>query len=68
MLTDIQATDIKQDFPPLMPWREFAEWVRVDVEICRGWCERGYLPTTRIGKHRLVNIVALVEELKGAEK
>jgi len=49
--------------PPLMAWREFADWIRIDQSIVRGWIENGYLPTERIGKHRLVNVALLSQQL-----
>lgn len=55
------------DWPPIMPWREFAAWTRNDPGIVRGWIDRGYLPTTRIGKHVQVNLVALVDQLRATE-
>ncbi|MBV1789018.1 helix-turn-helix domain-containing protein [Marinobacterium sp. D7] len=52
-------TPVPAPVPPLMAWREFADWIRVDQNIVRGWCENGHIPTVRIGKHRLVNVALL---------
>ncbi|MBR9827169.1 MAG: DNA-binding protein [Oceanospirillales bacterium] len=49
--------------PPLMAWREFADWIRIDQSIVRGWIENGYLPSERIGKHRLINVALLSQQL-----
>lgn len=49
--------------PPLMPWRAFADWIQMEQSIVRGWVENGYLPTERIGKHRLVNVALLSKQL-----
>ena len=49
--------------PPLMAWREFADWIRVKQSVVGGWVESGYLPTERIGKHRLVNVALLSKQL-----
>lgn len=27
--------------------------------VVRGWCERGYLPSFKRGKHRVINLAAL---------
>lgn len=53
--------------PPLMQWREFADWIRVDQSIVKGWCEVGHLPTVRLGKHRLVNVALLAQQLLNQE-
>lgn len=55
------------DWPPMMSWSEFAEWIRVSPGIVRGWVDKGYLPMVRVGKHRMINIVALVDQLREDE-
>jgi len=51
--------------PPLMPWREFADWIRMENEhdTVRGWIRRGYLPTVKLGKHVMVNLSLLSQRL-----
>lgn len=51
--------------PPLMPWRQFAVWIRMeeDQDRVRGWIDKGYLPTLRMGRHRMVNVVLVVKQL-----
>ncbi len=53
--------------PPVMPWREFADWVRMDAEIVDNWVKRGYLPTVKIGRYRMVNVAQLVQSLLNEE-
>ncbi len=53
--------------PPLMAWREFADWIRMPQNVVQGWIESGYLPSVRIGKHRLVNIALLSKNLMEEE-
>lgn len=55
--------------PPVMPWRQFADWIRMDQdhETVLGWIKRGYLPTIRIGKHRMVNVALLIKQLEEKE-
>jgi predicted site-specific integrase-resolvase len=53
--------------PPVMPWREFADWVRMDAEIVENWVKRGYLPTVKIGRYRMVNVAQLVQSLLNEE-
>lgn len=62
-----QLIPVATPIPPLMAWREFADWIRMDQSIVRGWIENGYLPTERIGKHRLVNVVLLSKQLSEKE-
>ncbi|WP_417583181.1 DNA-binding protein [Nitrincola sp.] len=62
-----QLIPVATPIPPLMQWREFADWIRMDQSIVRGWIENGYLPTERIGKHRLVNVVLLSKQLSEKE-
>ena len=60
-------TPVPAPVPVLMAWREFADWIRMDQSIVRGWIENGYLPTERIGKHRLVNVALLSKQLMEKE-
>ena len=55
------------DWPPMMPWAQFAEWIREDPNVVRGWIDKGYLPVVKVGKRRMVNVVALVDHLKDGE-
>lgn len=55
------------DWPPLMPWAEFAEWIRVSPQVVRGWVDKGHLPTVQVGRRRMVNVVALVDQLREGE-
>jgi hypothetical protein len=43
----------------VMAREKFAELVGVSVGIVDGWCDRGYVPSVVIGKHRLINMVKL---------
>lgn len=55
--------------PPVMPWREFADWIHMDDghDVVEGWIKRGYLPTVKIGRHRMVNVAQLVQSLLNEE-
>lgn len=53
--------------PPVMPWREFADWVRMDAEVVDNWVKRGYLPTVKIGRYRMVNVAQLIQSLLNEE-
>ena len=53
--------------PPVMPWREFADWIRMEAEVVENWVKRGYLPTVKIGRYRMVNVAQLVQQLLNEE-
>ncbi|MBW3566852.1 MAG: hypothetical protein KY410_02650 [Proteobacteria bacterium] len=44
---------------PIMTKERFAQLVGVEVGVVRGMMDREYLPTVKIGRHRLVNVAAL---------
>ncbi|MDY0205098.1 MAG: DNA-binding protein [Pseudomonas sp.] len=56
--------------PPVMPWREFADWIRMSDghDVVEAWIKRGYLPTVKIGRHRMVNVAQLVQSLLNEEE
>lgn len=57
------------DCPPLMPWRQFAIWIHMadEEQTVRGWVDKGYLPTVRLGRHRMVNVALMVKTLLASE-
>ena len=52
---------------PIMTKDRFSDLSGVSPEVLRGWLDRGYLPSMRIGKHRLINMVALVKQASEAD-
>ncbi|WP_348532210.1 DNA-binding protein [Pseudomonas sp. BN515] len=66
---DMEVDDLKAgqfiNCPPLMPWRQFAVWIGMEdkQQHVRGWCDKGYLPTVRMGRHRMVNVALVVKQL-----
>lgn len=67
MIDRITDVGTPHDWPPLMPWRQFADWIREEHTVVRGWVDKGYLPCVKIGRRRLVNIVQVIEGLKEGE-
>lgn len=55
-------------FVPVMHRERFAELSGLELGIVDNWIDRGYLPTVKIGRHRLVNLVLLVKECAESEK
>lgn len=51
--------------PPLLPWRDFADWIRMSGshDIVWGWIRNGYLPSHKVGKHVMVNVALLTQQL-----
>lgn len=47
---------------PVMEREKFSNLIGVDLGVVNGWIDRGYLPTIKIGKHRLVNLALLTKE------
>lgn len=51
--------------PPVMPWREFANWIRMseDHDTVWGWIRNGYVPSHKLGKHVMVNVALMTQQL-----
>lgn len=50
-------------FVPTMTLARFADCVGVSEGVVTGWVKRDYIPTVKIGRHRLINIIALSSTL-----
>lgn len=66
---DESTSDVSFVAPPLMPWREFADWIRMsgNHDIVWGWIRNGYLPSHKVGKHVMVNVALLTQQLMEKE-
>lgn len=55
--------------PPVMAWREFANWIGMgdSPDVVWGWIRNGYLPAQKLGKHVLVNVALLTRQLEAQE-
>jgi hypothetical protein len=51
--------------PPVMPWREFANWIRMPEshDVVWGWIRNGYIPSHKVGRHVVVNVALLTSQL-----
>ncbi|HBO3620754.1 DNA-binding protein [Pseudomonas aeruginosa] len=51
--------------PPMMPWRDFANWIRMGDrhDVVWGWIRNGYIPSQKYSKHMMVNLTALNSQL-----
>ena len=48
-----------QVFVPLMTQQAYALACGLSPEVVRGHVSRGYLPSVRVGRHRMINVEAL---------
>lgn len=53
---------------PVMAPDRFAELVGVPSGVVQGWIDKGYVPTTKIGRWRLINLALLTRESLEAEQ
>lgn len=70
METEIQLSpELLRGFPPVMRWRTFAEWIGFgdSPDVVENWMRAGHVPTVRIGRHRMINLAALVKSLEEQE-
>jgi hypothetical protein len=58
-----EATDLLT-FIPFMTPDKFAESIGLSKGVVGGWIDQGYLPTAKIGRYRMINMVVLVANLK----
>lgn len=50
-------------FVPVMTIERFAELVGLTAKTVEAQVHRGYYPTTKIGKRRMINVAAYYQEL-----
>jgi len=51
-------------FIPFMTPDKFAQAIGLSRGVVGGWIDQGYLPTAKIGRYRMINMVVLVSNLK----
>ncbi len=49
-------------FVPLLTIEKFASSIGVSSHVVDGWVKRGYIKTSKIGKRRLINVMAIMSE------
>lgn len=55
-------TTIQTHFIPLVSVEQFSRTCGVTVRTVEAWVIRGHVPTVKIGRHRLVNVFALIAQ------
>ncbi len=56
-----EFTGINGPYPPVMSRQSFADWIGVSDGVVRGWVERGEIQTVKVGKRRMINVLAFVQ-------
>ena len=54
-------------FVPVVTRERFAQFSGLGEEVVRGMCDRGYLPTVKLGKYSLINLAALFRQCSDNE-
>ena len=53
--------------PPLLSREHFASFVGATLDTVRGWAQTDTIPTVKVGRHRLINVVKLMEDLSSGK-
>lgn len=53
--------------PPYVTKKRFSEISGLQEDVIRGMIDRGYLPTVKIGRHRLINLTLMTKEALAQE-
>lgn len=53
-----------QSFVPLMTQEQFGSLIGLSYDTIKAQCINGHLPTVKIGKYRMINLVALTDTAK----
>jgi hypothetical protein len=61
---ELEQTNSQLFFIPFMTPDKFAEAIGLSKGVIGGWIDQGYLPTAKIGRYRMINMVVLVANLK----
>lgn len=54
-------------FIPFMTPDKFADAIGLTKGVVGGWIDQGYIPTAKIGRYRMINMVVLVANLKAGK-
>lgn len=61
MLPESAEQVTAKPYPPVMSRQSFADWIGESDGVVRGWVERGEIETIKIGRKRLINVLAFVQ-------
>ncbi len=51
----------EEEVPVLVSIKKLSKMTGISEGIVRGWADRGYLKTTKVGKHLLIDVCELVQ-------
>jgi hypothetical protein len=54
--------------PPYVTKKRCSELSGLEEEVSRGMIDKGYLPTVKIGRYRLINLTLIAKEALEQEK
>lgn len=54
----------EEEVPVLVSIKKLSKMTGISEGVIRGWCDRGYLKTTKIGKHLLIDVLELQQRCK----
>jgi hypothetical protein len=60
----LEQTASQLFFIPFMVPGKFAESIGLSEGVVGGWIDQGYIPTVKVGRYRMINMVVLVANLK----
>ena len=60
----LEQTASQLFFIPFMTPDKFADAIGLTKGVVGGWIDQGYLPTAKVGRYRMINMVVLVSNLK----
>lgn len=53
--------------PPVLSREHFANFVGTTLDTARGWAQTDTIPTVKVGRHRLINMAKLTEDLNSGK-
>ncbi len=59
---ETQITVSNQVNVPVMDRVRFSELTGIEIGVINGWINNGYLPSLKMGKHRLINMALLSKD------
>lgn len=52
---------------PFMHPTKFSELIGLSSGVVGGWIDQGYIPTVKVGKYRMINLVSIEASLKAGD-
>lgn len=70
--TNLESLQLKQAInisvlPPLLSREHFASFVGATLDTVRGLAQTHTIPTVKVGRHRLINLAKLTDDLQNGK-